>query len=382
MLRSIDSLGKKTKQAAFICCAVLACGGAAMAGSGLLNADSMSAKAKNMGRYCKPYWNSSWLGPKSAVRSYPTVRALGTDLAKYKDNTGPMVALLHQYNVTAARTGNVSQLKSVMLDMAAKGHFTKLTPFKPQTWYGKKLSWLASYNGYAEPAYSAAVFLSAAAQSYALIEPQLSSDEKKLLKSWGSRIYRASQNARDDSKKNALDRRAGKAAGFTSWGAATGDQKIYRAGVAHFKSVVGHIRRDGRDDFFTEKDFMDGRELKYLSFTYGHLSVAAAIMESRGEAGFSYRKSGGTLADGLNYVISRSFDPSLRKHIAKKQEDVRFASNPRHLTVSSWAYMEFAARSVYVRQNVPGWKRALLVRGNGGFYGGNHGGYTSCLFGN
>ncbi len=355
----------------------------AHAGSGIMQAQTISATARKMGRFCKLDWNSSWLGAKSAVRSYPTVSVVGSDLAKYRANTDPMIALLHHYNVAAARSGDVGRLKALMLDMASKGHFTKLTPFKPKTWYGKKPSWLSTYNGFAEPAYSAAVFLGAAAQSFAILEPHLSDGEKKLIKSWGFKIFKASQNARDDSKKNALDRRSGKAAGFTSWGAATGDAAVYRAGVSHFKYVVSHIKKDGRDDFFTVKDHMDGRELKYLSFTYGHLSIAAAVMESRGETGFGYRRSGsGSLADGLNYLITRSFDPSTRKYIAKNQQDVRFASKPRQLTVSSWAYMEFAARSSYVRQNVPGWKRALSVRGRQGFYGGHHGGYTSCLFGN
>lgn len=354
----------------------------AQAGWGIMDASYITAKAQKMGRFCSVQWNSAWLGPKSAVRSYPEVVISGADLAGWISNTDPMINLLHSLNVEAARTGSVDKLKSLMLGMASQRHFTKLQQYRPKTWNGTVPSWMSSYNGLAEPAYAAALFLVPAAHSYAILEPHLTANEKNLLKAWGTAIYKTSHNARDGSKGKANDRQAAKAAGFVSWGAATEDRAIFRSGVSWFKGVVRNIKRDGRDHHFAVADYMHGRELKYLNMTYGQLSIAAAVMESTGQTGFGYKNGGGSLADGLNFLISRSFDPAARQKISKNQADVRFASQPRHVSVSSWSFMEFAALSSVVRQNVPLWKQALNVRGGKGFYGGHHGGYTSCLFGN
>lgn len=349
--------------------------------SGIISAEFMSSKAKTKGRFCSVQWDS-WLGPKSAVRSYPTVQISGTDLAAYRSNTDPVINLLHSLNVAVARGGSPEKLKSFLLNMASNRHFTELSPYRPETWHGKVPSWMSSYNRLAEPAYAAAHLLIPAAQSYALLEPHMTTSETKLLRSWGSAVVKTSKNARDGSREGAFDRRAAKAAGFVSWGAASGDNSAYRSGVTLFRGVIGSIRADGSDSYFTVSGH-EGQELKYLNMTYGFLSIAAAVMESRGEAAFGYsRGNGGSLADGLDFLITQSFEPSRRTKISRKQNEVRFASRPRHVTDASWAFMEFAAMSPTVRKDVSGWKRALNVRGGVGFYGGHHGGYTSCLFGN
>ena len=353
----------------------------AAAGSGIMNADFMTAKAQRMSRFCSGYWNDEWLGSKRSVRSYPAFQLSGTDLAFYRSNSEPMVSLLFAEVATAAQTGKVDNLKNLMVSMADKNHFSQIARFQPKTWEGTVPSWLSSYNSLAEPVYHAALFLVAAAQAYAILEPHLTRDEKALLKKWGTGIFKNAKNARDGSAGKAYDRRAAKAAGFTAWGAATGDQPAYRAGVSLFKSVVAHINKDGSDDYFTVSGHK-GNELKYLNMTYGHLSIAAAIMESRGDVGFGYRRRGGSLADGLNYLISRSLNPASRSKIARNQKYLKFTKQARHVTSGSWSFMELAALSGVVRQSVPDLEQALRVRGSRGFYGGHHGGYTSCLFGN
>ncbi|QIE47758.1 hypothetical protein G5B38_19240 (plasmid) [Pseudohalocynthiibacter aestuariivivens] len=351
------------------------------AGSGILRAEVISANARQNRKFCNTHWDGGWLGPISSVRSYPAIKISGSDLAGYQSNADPVINLLHYFNVNAALNGKIEPLKGFVLQMAQHRQFSKLSVYRPKTWHGKVPSWLSSYNGLAEPAYSAALLLVPISHSYVLLEPYLTSEEKKLIRQWGSAIYKMSKNANDGTsgKARAYDRKAAKAAGFVSWGAASGDRSAYRDGVSLFRSVVRHISRDGSDDFFTVGGH-EGYELKYLNMTYGHLSIAAGVMESVGDSGFGYRQGGGSLADGLNFLITQSFSASARTSISPKQNELRFASRSRQVTDSTWSFLEFAERSAAAQTTIPGLKRALGVRGAKGFYGGHHGGYTSCLF--
>lgn len=353
----------------------------AIAGSGLMSAEYMTAKAQRSGDFCSTNWNSGWLGSKNAVRSYPAFQLSGTDLAMYRSNSEPMMNLIYAYTVEAARSGKIAPLKKLMLNMAMQGHFTKIAAYRPQTWHGQRPAWLASYNTLAEPVYHVALFLVSVSQAFAILEPHLTVQEGAILKKWGSGLASTIRSAQDGSSIYAYDRRAAKAAALVSWGAASGDQSAYRAGVLMFKDVVAHIQKDGRDDYFAVSNH-EGRELKYLNMTYGHLSLAAAVMESRGQAAFGYRKRGGSLVDGLNFLISRSLNPATRTKITREQHVLDWTRQPRHVTDASWSFMEFAASSGVVRQSVPDIGRVLGIRGRQGFFGGHHGGYTSCLFGN
>lgn len=340
----------------------------------------MASNAKKNAKYCGlGNWNSSWLGPQSKARSHAVISLSGTDLAYYRSNVEQATNLLYRMNVAAARSNRIAPLKKFMLSMATQSHFTKLSPFRPTTWNGTKPSWISSYNPYNEPAFYGAILLIAASQSYAILEPHLTAQEKQILKSWGEKVFKASSTARDS--KKGVDRMAAKAAGFTSWGLVTGNSRVFKRGQQHFRSIVkGDIRKNGSSRFFTQ-GHQKGVELKYMNMTYGFLSVAASALEAKGQQGFGYNSGKGSLIDGLNYLITRSFDPSQRQDISGKQSYLKWLQKPHHVTVGSWAFLEYAAHSSAAAKGVPLLSKALSYRKGQGFFSGYYGGYTSCLIG-
>lgn len=340
----------------------------------------MTSNAKKNTSYCNVgSWKTSWLGPQSEAKSYAEISLSGTDLAHYRANVEQTTNLLYRMNVAATRSDQIAPLKEFMLSMAEQSHFTKLQPFRPTTWNGKKPSWLSSYNPYNEPVFYGAILLIAAAQSYAILEPHLTAQEQNLLKAWGEKIYDALSSAEDD--KKGVDRMAAKAAGFTSWGLVTGNTQIFEAGQQLFHSTVEtDINPNGSSRFFT-RGKNKGLELKYMNMTYGFLSVAASALEAKDQQGFGYNKGDGSLVDGLNYLISMSLDPSLRQDISQNQKYLKWVEKPRHVTAGSWAFLEYATYSPTAVGGIPKLNEALSYRKGKGFFSGYYGGYTSCLIG-
>jgi len=155
-------------------------------------AQNITNSANKNARYCNlGPWNSGWLGPKKQAQSQPAITLSGTDLSYYKANVEPVITTLYRLNVSAVREGQVAPLKSYLLSMASKAHFTKVQPWSPQTYYGKKSDWLARYNAFNEPAFYGAIFLIAAAQSFAILEAHLSPQERQLLSAWGEKVFNA-----------------------------------------------------------------------------------------------------------------------------------------------------------------------------------------------
>ncbi len=368
-----------------LCQAIVVAAGVALAGDVSAQNTSfteaqMASNAKRNAKYCNlGSWNSSWLGPQNKARSYAVISLSGTDLSYYRANVEQATNLLYRMNVAAARSNQIAPLKKFLLSMASQSHFTKLKPFRPTTWNGKKPSWISSYNPYNEPAFYGAILLIAAAQSYAILEPYLTAPEQKLLMSWGGKVFKASSTARDS--KKGVDRMAAKAAGFVSWGLVSGNAHIFKKGQQLFRRTVkADITRNGRSRFFT-RGYQKGRELKYMNMTYGFLSVAALALEAKGQQGFGFNKGKGSLVDGLNYLISRSLDSSKRQRISKNQTYLKWLQKPRHVTTGSWAFLEYAARSPTAVKGIPMLNKALSYRKGQGFFSGYYGGYTSCLIG-
>lgn len=352
--------------------------------SNSVNADVFSAaemkrSSSAMGGACSlGRWNSHWLGSQSGIKTYPSIAVSGTDLAFYKTNTEPTINLLYRMNVEVVRSGNPKKLKAFFMGMVSNNHFTKLSRFVPQTWEGTKPSWLkdyAKYNSYDEGAFSGAVLLLAAAQSYGILKPHLSAKEQKAAKTWAKKL--ASVVKSKGSKGS--DAKAVRAAAFTSWGAVAGDKSLYGSGVSLFKSVVGGISKSGSEKYFMAKKF-SGKELTYHNMTYGFLTVAAWAIENQGGKGFLYKRGGGgTLIDGLNFLLTQTYYPQKRTKISKKQQ-LKYVGKTHGVTASVLSYFEFARSAGYSTQYIPLINKALSGR-NSGFFSGYYGGYSTCLVG-
>ena len=342
--------------------------------------------ARNADAYCRlGSWNS-FLGPEQDAVVHESLRIDGDDLAKYLANADPYMNLLLRLNVTALQNSDFDELRDHFMDVIENDGFTRLEPYRPVTWHGERVDWIGWYGrnlAMAEPAYYAALLMSAMAQSYGILRDQLNDDERAAVRRWGEKIHRAS-DLREIRSERWADRRAAAAAGYTIWGAAVGDRRIFDRGVALFREGVHSIRADGSESDFVGARDHQGTELRYQHMTYALLAMAAWAMEKTGEPGFTYARSGrGSLIDGINFHLEQSFNPDSRTRMQRDQIDTFWTHRARNLTDLSLAFIEYVVDAGLTTEEVPLLDDALRRRSAGfpqGFFGSHHGGYSSCLF--
>ncbi len=364
-------------------------GGAMLVG---WSADEMLANAERNRRYCEPNrWDTHWLGPESEIALERNIRIIGDDLAMYRSNTNGFVTHLHRLTAEGVRTGNRDETKSWLLDAARNGHFTTLKPYRPKTWEGRKTSWIGWYGKNvpeAEPAFYGSILLLQISVPYAFVRDSLSAEEDDVVRNWAHQIYRTVIGARKTlmttaaKRKSAPDIRGAYAAAFIAWGAVTQDIDMFRHGARLFQEGMGRIRADGTEMFFANGT-KPGLELKYQNFAYGLLAVAAHILKRNGIDAYDYKAKGrASLAETLNLHLEATFDQSKRTRIQKQQKTL-YASQIKSHGNSTFAYMELVAGDGVLGENSPHLTEVINSRDRKyppGFYGGYHGGYTTCLF--
>lgn len=309
----------------------------------------------------------------------------GEDLALYVANSEPFLNNMLALNVHSLLTGEYGDLRQRFLNLVESGGFTHLEPYRPRLWNGQRTDWIDWYarnQSMSEPTYAAAILLASMAQSFGILRNQLTNEEREAAIRWGNAIYRAT-NIRGIGLDNGPDRRAAFAAAYTTWGAVTGSRQIFDRGVQLFRQGVDGIRSDGSEGFFVGSGSHQGYELQYQNMTYAMLAVAAWAIEKTGEPAFSYsRLGGGSLVDGINFHLEQSFSPIHRVRMQRNQSNTYWLRSARNRSDLSFAFMEFVADSGLTTSALPLLEDALALRTRGhpdGFFGGHHGGYTSCL---
>ena len=349
-----------------------------------------SAMAENVTRngddYCRLGNWDSFLGPAQDAVVHQSLRIEGEDLAFYLANAEPYMNRLLRLNVMALRDSDYDALRTRFMDVIDNDGFTRLERYRPTMWHGERVDWIGWYArnmSMAEPAYYAALLMTVMAQSYGILRDHLSEEERAAARAWGERIHRAS-DLREVRSERWADRRAAKAAGYTMWGAAVGDRRIFDRGVALFREGVHNIRADGSESDFVGPSAHRGTELRYQHMTYALLSMAAWAMEKTGEPAFDYARRGrGSLIDGINFHLEQSFDPESRRRMQRDQIDTFWVERARNLTDLSLAFSEFLVDAGLTTDQIPLLDDALTRRRFGspqGFFGSHHGGYASCLF--
>lgn len=351
------------------------------------------ASAKANEEACKLSPRESWVGQRVIEKE---ITIIGDDLAAYYSNTDALLEDIHRLNARAAATADFAELKTVILEVIEKNGFSQMTPYRPLTWEGRRPDWMDWYANVipeAEPAFNAAMLMLATSVSYALLEAHFSPKEKEDFRAWGRGLYdmvmasdKDGMNTKTD-RDSAPDRRAGYVAGFVAWGSTVKDHEIFLQGASLFQEAVSRIRTDGTERGFVEdlgdQDHNAGLQLKYLTFAYGLLTVAAHVLELNDITAFRYRAAGaGSLADGLAYHLAATADPAHR-HRIQVEQDVIYSQNARHWGPESFAFLPFVERSGAIASSDPYLQKYLTLGDDPllpGFAGTYFGGYTTCLY--
>lgn len=308
------------------------------------------------------------------------IEMTNTELSRLSPNTFRLKNKIWSLNLEAIKTGKVSRLKSFTLNLASTKSFTKIKPFKPETFHGQKPSWLATYPPFQEGQFELGMMLHVMAQSYAILEPHLSENEKRIFLDWGDAAIKELTSR--PKLKGAYDIRASMAAGLTTWGLVSGRKDANRKGKALYNEVIRSTDTKGRVKKFIDPSIYYGKELRYLHMTNGFLAITAWALYRAGDGSIlADIKRRGNLVDGINFSTLAVLDASFREGISPKQIEVdEMRSQTSSTYWQSFAYLEYMAALGLTEKDLPALRYTNQIKKRGGgYYSGFHGGYTSCL---
>lgn len=340
------------------------------------DAGMLTENAKKNKNFCSV--NYSHINRNTPFSTY--IEMKGTDGARYTPNTFRLKNKLWSLNLEAIKTGQIKTLKAFVINLAETKSFTKIKPFKPLTFHGKKPSWLSSYPPFQEGQFEIGMMLHAMAQSYAILKPHLSGSEEKIIFDWADASIKE-MNSKPQ-LKGSYDIKASMAAGLTTWGLVSGRKDALRKGKSIYKSVINATDSKGRIKVFINPNIFYGKELRYLHMTNGYLAIAAWALDKSGDRSIrSDIKKRGNLVDGINFTTLAILDDKFRYEISKQQIEVdEMRSQTSSTYWQSFAHLEYMSALGITETDLPALKYTdTIKKRRGGYYSGFHGGYTSCL---
>lgn len=360
------------------------------------SSDAFRLRAQENARFCDiGSWDSWSYGDKTSIDLGEEIVVTGTDLARYRTNIDIFRYYLDRMNVEAATTGDAVALADYLMEIARRDAYTRLRPYKPQTWEGTRPDWVKAYareKYEAEPAFQGALILQTVAASFSIASDAMTAEERETVRKWGRTLFEAVNGARFTSmskgrarRDKAPDIRAAYSAGFLAWGAAAQDSAIFARGAELFVEGIDNIRSNGTEAGFVlgAGTYNDGLQLKYQNFAYGLITIAAAVLEQNGIPAFHLKgRLGGSLAMGLHFHLSASVDESKRV-LMRRQQKTSYLLPTRGPSDHSLAYLAFVPKDVFDRFDTQGYTE-ILERDKQprfrGYYGGYFGGFSSCLY--
>lgn len=230
-------------------------------------------------------------------------------------------------------------------------------------------------NGYSydnEPAYVQSLMLIPLSLSYDYLSQTYGANDPGIVKirHWGDALFNAVIRAGDRLQKG-YDRWAGKAAGFSLWGAVSGNREAVSAGWNLFDFGQSVVRKDGRHIYASYYASDARKAIKYLNMAVGMQVLAAEGLASAGFGDIYDWKEDerrGSLHDAVHRLVEFS-NTVPGSHL----------NNHYHPTLKGPAWIEF-----YLRR-FPGTPTSALIERSierpdkYGFYTGYFGGWTTCL---
>ena len=182
------------------------------------------------------------------------------------------------------------------------------------------------YNPWDEPTFSQSLLLWPLAYAYTILADEYDVEDEGLseIRSWGDRILASSDTdkvqwvSRTGYLKG-VDRAGGKAAAYSIWGNATGNEDALTRGYYYFRHVMQTIGKGGQDLYWhTDQEVLEmGIAIKASSATIGPALYAATALHRSGVTDvFDYAPKGGNIKEGSSWVIEKAFarkDPITRQ---------------------------------------------------------------------
>tara|TARA_B100001123_G_scaffold91167_1_gene104925 strand:- start:1100 stop:2461 length:1362 start_codon:yes stop_codon:yes gene_type:complete len=174
-----------------------------------------------------------------------------------------------------------------------------------------------TYGKWDEPTYYASMILWPLAYAYVLLVDEYGKDDPGVqeIKAWGDRLFVSSESKQitwtKGSTVKGADRAGLKAAAYSIWGNATGNEEALRKGYWYFRLAMRTVGSSGKDIYW--KNYQNIRKhkkiLKYVGMTRGPALYAAyALSLSGAENVFEEAPKGGNIKEGMAWLIKQAFE--------------------------------------------------------------------------
>ena len=250
--------------------------------------------------------------PDPSVQLAPTVEIFGDSrghcTADPCQSTDPFMTSL--YNLLAfylyGMEGAAEMIYEGLLEGARTDAYSVITADASADWDWK----------WDEPTYYASMILWPLGYAYVLLVDEYGEDDPgvKEIKAWGDRLYASSESKPvkwigGGGFLKGPDRAGLKAAAYSIWGNATGNEEALRKGYWYFHHAMKTVGSGGKDIYwgkFPEIRKMK-KTLKYVGMTTGPALYAAYALSLSGvDDVFEEAPKGGNIKEGMAWLIKRA----------------------------------------------------------------------------
>ncbi len=167
-----------------------------------------------------------------------------------------------------------------------------------------------------EPTYYASMILWPLGYAYVLLVEEYGEDDPgvKEIKAWGDRLYASSESKPvkwigGGGFLKGPDRAGLKAAAYSIWGNATGNEEALKKGYRYFRHAMKTVGKGGRDIYWGKDAEIRKmkKTLKMVGMTTGPALYAAYALSLSGVDGvFEEAPKGGNIKEGMAWLIKRA----------------------------------------------------------------------------
>ena len=167
-----------------------------------------------------------------------------------------------------------------------------------------------------EPTYYASMILWPLGYAYVLLVDEYGEDDPgvKEIKAWGDRLYASSESKPvkwigGGGFLKGPDRAGLKAAAYSIWGNATGNEEALKKGYRYFRHAMKTVGKGGRDIYWGKDAEIRKmkKTLKMVGMTTGPALYAAYALSLSGVDGiFEEAPKGGNIKEGMAWLIKRA----------------------------------------------------------------------------
>ena len=252
------------------------------------------------------------------VQLAPTVEIFGTSRSSVSNpqpctkvpcqSTDPFITSL--YNLLASylygREHAAEKIYEGLLEGARTDAYSVITPDASAESHWK----------WDEPTYYASMILWPLGYAYVLLVDEYGEDDPgvKKIKAWGDRLYVSSESKpvkwiSDGGFLKGPDRAGLKAAAYSIWGNATGNEEALIKGYRYFRHAMNTVGRAGKDIYWRKDAEIRemNKTLKMIGMTTGPALYAAYALSLSGvERIFEEAPRGGNIKEAVAWLIKRA----------------------------------------------------------------------------